>query len=82
MSDTTILREKRPAVAEFVDSWRAQYEKEYDFSDETEKATFYEGVMVMARHVAENADAASLASMVNNDGVSQLIANATPQSSD
>ena len=82
MSDTTVLRERNPETAEFVDSWRSKYERDFDLSDQAEQATFYEGIVEMARHIATAAGTVSLAAMLNTDGVSQVSANAVPPSSE
>ncbi len=78
--DTTVLRERNPATAEFVEAWRSKYERTFDLTDEAEKANFYEGMTEMARHIATSADTVSLAAMLNIDGVSQVSANAIPHS--
>ena len=76
MSNTTILKERNPATAEFVEVWRAKYERAFDFTDESEKAIFYEGVVEMARHIATAADTATLGVILSVDGVSSLRADA------
>ena len=76
MSDTTILKEKHPEIAEFVEAWRSKYERNFDLSDEVEKANFYEGMVEMAKHIATNADVVSLKSCISIDGVTMCSANA------
>ena len=82
MSDTTILKEKRPDIAEFVEAWRAKYERTFDLTDEAEKANFYEGMIEMARHVATTAEAVTLSSMLTVDGVSTVRADVIPHNDD
>jgi hypothetical protein len=80
MTDTTVLEERNPATAAFVKAWRAKYERTFDFTEESEKATFYEGVVEMARHIATAADTATLGAMLSVDGVSSMRADAVPHS--
>lgn len=72
MSDTTILREKKPAVAEFVEQWRSKYQRQYDFSKTEDQANFYEGMLEMARHIATNNAGADLSAQVSTMGVSSV----------
>jgi hypothetical protein len=78
MSDTVILNNNNPAVAEFVDAWRKKYQKTYDFSDPKEQATFYEGMLEIARHVATNTATGTLAVAVGTEAVSEVRVAATP----
>ncbi len=73
MSDLTILDQNNPAVAEFVESWRNMFEKSYDFSKTEDQATFYEGVMQMAKHVATTNATATLKTNVSSQAVSEIV---------
>jgi hypothetical protein len=77
MSDTTILKEKNPAVAEFVEQWRAKYQKSFNFSNTEDQADFYEGMLEIARHIATNSAGAFLQIQVSNSGVSDAMAGAS-----
>jgi len=70
MSDLDLLKEKEPAIAEFVADWRNKFARTYDLSDTSEKANFYEGLSEMAKHIASLSDGASIAVDVSVDGVS------------
>ena len=78
MSDTTILRENNPETAQFVEAWRAKYQRAYDFTDEVEQANYYEGVVEMARHIATSGGSASLSAEVSTKGVSEVRSLASP----
>jgi hypothetical protein len=77
MSETTILRERNPAVAEFYEHWKARYQRNYDFSKTEDQADFYEGMTEMARHIATNSAGAFLQSQVSNSGVTDVMAGAS-----
>ena len=83
MSDEmTVLRQKEPAIAEFLDDWRSRYEhRQFDFSNETDQADFYEAMTEMARHVAQVAGSATLSSLVSVSGVDTLYLKAAPKTS-
>ncbi len=70
MSDLTITKEKNPEVAQFIEHWRSKYQRAYDFSNPEDQATFYEGCLEMARHIATTNWRGSLAVTANTDGVS------------
>ena len=72
MSDTTLLHESNPTLADFVDRWRSKYQRSYDLTQTSEQANLYEGLVEMARHVAAGSNVASLNLAVSNTGVSQL----------
>lgn len=76
--DLTVLRENNSAEAEFVQAWREKYERAYDFSKDEDQATFYEGAMEMARHIAITSKTGSLDSICSTHGVSQIVLNSTP----
>ena len=80
MDDMVVLRERNPATAEFVAAWRQKYERTFDLTDDAEKATFYEGVVEMARHIATSADTVTPRAIMSIDGVSCLMADAIPHS--
>jgi len=81
MSDTTILREKHPAVAEFVEHWRAKYQRHYDFSKTEDQADFYEGMLEIARHIATNGAGANITVATSTSGVSGLNVSVSPLAS-
>lgn len=78
MSDTAILREKNPEAADFVERWRSKYQRSFNLQDPADQATFYEGVLEMARHMAFASQTASVNLDVNNNGVSSLRLSAVP----
>lgn len=80
MDDMIVLRERNPATAEFVEVWRAKYGRSFDLTDEAEKATFYEGMVEMARHIATSSELAGLVVVPSSNGVMQIVANAMPSS--
>ena len=82
VEDAAVLRERDPETAEFVDAWRAKYERTFDLSDTAQQATFYEGMLEMSRHVATAAGTVSLAVRLSTDGVSQICADAVPRSNE
>ena len=68
--DMTILRQKEPAIAEFIDDWKKQYEnRKIDLTKEEGQAEFYEAMVEMARHIAHVSDSVTLSTLVNNLGV-------------
>ena len=73
MSDLTVLKEKNPAVAEFVQAWEAKYQRTYDLSEVGQQADFYEGVLEMARHVAKTNSGVTLKIGVSTTGVSEML---------
>lgn len=73
MSDLTVLREKNPALAEFVQAWESKYQRAYDLSEVGQQADFYEGVLEMARHIAKTNSGANLRVGVSTTGVSELL---------
>lgn len=76
-SDTTILREKKPDVADYIETWRKKYQKSYDFTKSEEQATFYEGVLEMARFIATTNTGATSVVFVNTEGVAEVRLNAS-----
>jgi hypothetical protein len=79
MSDLTILKEKNPAVAEFVEAWKKKYARDYDFSKTADQADFYEGVLEMTRHMAVNSVTGRLLVVPTTTGVGKLEVCAAPQ---
>jgi len=72
MSDLTILKDRKPAIAEFVERWRFKYQRAYDFSKIEDQAIFYEGLVEMGRHLPLNAQFGQAAVTVNVEGVEGL----------
>lgn len=70
MDDLAVLRQKNPQLADFIQLWREKYQRNYDFDDnnEVEKANFYEGAAVMARHMAIAGKTANLTVEVGTTG--------------
>jgi len=79
MSDTEILKQRRPEIAEFIEHWRSKYQKNFDFSDSKEQANFYEAMVELGRHLASTASSASLNVVVSNDGLCHVDVNSTPE---
>jgi hypothetical protein len=81
MSDLTITKEKNPAAAKFIETWRSKYQRSYDFTDVADQAIFYEGMLEMARFVATNNGGANLEVAASTEGVSGVTVAALPRSS-
>lgn len=77
MTSLEILKEKNPAVAEFLELWISKYQKNYDLSKPEEQATFYEGMLEIARFIAKNNQSAFLRCTPCSSGLSELIVGAT-----
>lgn len=74
--EMTVLRQKNPAIAGFLDQWKSKYEKRrFDLTKESEQADFYEAMLEMARHIAHVADGATLDTIVSIEGVNTLYVN-------
>lgn len=78
MDDLTVLRQKNPDLADFIDLWRKKYQKHFHFSNNVDKADFYEAMLEMARHLAIASQAASLALQISVDGVSGMHISVVP----
>lgn len=79
MEDMTILKQRKPNVAQFLESWIARNEKRsFDFSKEEDQADFYEALQDMGRHIAHVSQSATLSSIISVDGVNTLYVNVTP----
>lgn len=78
MDDLTILREKNPTAAEFVEGWQKKYQGDYDFSLVEDQALFYEGMVEMARYVAKNNSGAGLKVSTSTTGVQSISVNLMP----
>jgi hypothetical protein len=77
--DLTVLKEKNPAAAEFVELWRAKYERSYDLSDVKEQADFYEGVLCLTRFIAKQSNTGSLRCSPSSTGIAGLSVDVTPK---
>ena len=76
--DMTILRQNKPAIAEFIDDWKNRYEnRKIDLTQESGQAEFYEAMVEMARHIAHVSDSVTLNTLVNNLGVDTVYVKAT-----
>ena len=79
--DMTILRQKQPAIAEFIDDWKKRYEgRQFDLTNEADQADFYEAMVEMSRHMAHVGGKATLSTIVNNEGVDTLYTKVAPRS--
>jgi len=77
----TVLKHKRPDIAQFLELWQGQNEKRtFDFSNENDQADFVEAVQNMARHIAHVSTNATLTSLISVDGVNTVYINVTPSS--
>jgi hypothetical protein len=79
MKDITILKEKNPSMAAYIEAWRNRYQRSYDFSKTEDQATFYEGLVEMGKHVPINSGLASIELKVNSEGVESLTFATTPK---
>jgi hypothetical protein len=68
----TILTERNPKLADFLERWSNKYNRSYNFSDTSEQAIFYEGIVELARHVASETPGASMSMTTNTAGVGSL----------
>ena len=81
MSDTEILRQKNPQLADFIDQWRSKYgNRVFDFENIVDQADFAEGMMEMARHMTSGMRSADFMLKVCNDGVAGLEVSGAPKS--
>lgn len=79
MADTELLKQTRPDVAEFVERWTKQYAGNCNFESEAEQAAFYEGVLEIARHIAQASTNATLNVEVSTEGVSGVRITSVPK---
>jgi phosphoglycolate phosphatase-like HAD superfamily hydrolase len=73
-----ILRQRKPEVAQFVERWQSRYQRTFDLKDPGEQATFYEGVLELARHLAAASESATARVSLSVDGVTGLTLAAQP----
>jgi hypothetical protein len=78
MSDTEILEQKNPALADLVKRWQSKYARSYDLTNVRDQADFYEGVLEMTRHMASASGTGRLDLTVGPDGPNALRLNVTP----
>jgi predicted trehalose synthase len=74
-----LLRQTRPDVAEFVERWKKRHVGNYNFEDEAQQAEFYEGVLEIARHIAQASTNATLNVEVSTEGVSGVRITSVPK---
>lgn len=67
-----VLRQKDPQLAEFCQRWQAKYSGMYEFSNMESRATFYDAMIEMARHIGASSQGATVKLGVSNDGVDSL----------
>lgn len=79
MADTELLKQTRPDVAEFVERWKERYASHYDFEDDAQQARFYEGILEIARHIAQASTNATLNVEVSTEGVSGVRITSVPK---
>jgi len=72
MSDLEILKQDNPDLVQLLERWRSKYERSFDLKDPAEQATFYEGVLEIARHMAVTAETGTAKLTVSNVGVAGL----------
>jgi hypothetical protein len=77
--DTEILKDRDPAVAEFIEAWRAKYQRGYDFRRVEDQAIFYEGLVELGRHIPLHSGMASIAVRANTHGIGQVDIHAHPK---
>jgi len=70
MNDLELLRQNKPAIAEFIKEWRLKYNRSFDLKDLKDQADFYEAVVEIGRHIAIFSDKAELNVEVSNQGIS------------
>jgi len=80
MSDMELLKQTRPDVAEFLERWRERYGGDRNLEQESDKAEFYEGVLELARHIAQTSTNATLHVDVSTEGVSGVRITSVPKS--
>jgi hypothetical protein len=79
--EISILKDKNPAIAGFVESWKKKYEKKFDLKDSEQQAIFYEGMLELARFVAKSSESASLRTTLCTSGISEVIIAIMPSDS-
>ena len=79
MENITILKQRKPNVAQFLESWAAKNERrQFDFSNQEDQADFFEALQDMGRHIAHVSQSATLSCIVSVDGVDTMYVNVTP----
>jgi hypothetical protein len=78
-ADVEVIKAKNANLGQWIEQWKKRYEKRYNFSDQNEQATFYEGVLEMAKHIAHASNGASLSIVLNPEGVTTVYVNASPK---
>ena len=79
MEDMTVLKQRKPNVAQFLESWSAKNEqRQFDFSNQEDQADFFEALQDMGRHIAHVSTSATLSSIVSVDGVNTVYLNIAP----
>ena len=81
MRDLEILRQKDPNLADFIEQWRSKYDgRVFDLENNVaDQADFAEGMMEMARHMANGLVSADITLDVCNDGVTGLEISGSPK---
>ena len=75
----TILREKKPAVADFIGQWQQKYQRAFRLTDAAEQANFYEAMVEIARHLAHSSTSVAVSLTVSNEGVDGLRLSVCPK---
>jgi hypothetical protein len=78
-TEVEVIKAKNVSLGQWIEHWKRRYEKKYDFSNINDKATFYEGMMEMAKHIAHGSNGASLSLVLNPEGVTTVYVNASPK---
>ena len=81
MKDLEILKENNPDLALYLEEWRKNFQRSFDFTEESEQANFHEAVLDIVRHMAKSSSSGNLNLSVSVDGPTGLAINVSPWSS-
>lgn len=72
MNNYTIMKERNPQAAEFLERWEAKYGRFFDLKTQAERASLYEGLLEMARFISQNNQTAKIDMRISTEGISSL----------
>ena len=79
MDELTILKQRKPQIAQFLEQWRSKNERRtFDLSSESDQASFYEALQDMGRHIAHMSSKVTISTIISVDGVDTVYLNVVP----
>lgn len=79
MEELTILKQRKPEVAHFLEQWRAKNERQvFDLEIDSGQADFYEALQDLGRHIAHCSSKVTISTVVSVDGVNTVYLNVVP----